>query len=100
MTVSKRQDWYRKQCALFSVRLGEWLDDNPQRKTKGRQAIVEAEQELGRNFKDDEEAYQALIAVEDMMWVAPKKAARVIFNAMRPSESYNKWLKDTQTIKE
>ena len=90
-----RQDWYRRQCSLFSVRLGEWLEANPGRMTKARKAIVETEQELGRNFKNDEEAFQALLAVDEVIWSGPPKAGRVIFKSMRPSESFNKWLRDT-----
>ena len=87
-----KQDCYRKQCALFSVRLGEWLDANPGRMTKARKTILEAEQELSRNFRNDEEAYQALLAVEEVAWSAPASAGRVIVKAMRPSESYNEFL--------
>ena len=87
-----RQDWYRRQCSLFAVRLGEWLDDHPKRMTKARKIIVEAEQELSRNFKNDEQAYQALLAVEEVAWSAPASAGRVIVKAMRPSESYNEFM--------
>ena len=87
-----KQDWYRKQCALFAVRLGEWLDSHPGRMTKARKTILEAERELARNFKNDEQAYQALIAVEEVAWSAPAKAGKVIVKAMRPSESYKEFL--------
>ena len=90
--MTDRQDWYRKQCALFSVRLGEWLDANPGRMTKARKTILEAEKELSRNFRNDEQAYQALLAVEEVAWSAPAKAGKVIVKAMRPSESYNEFL--------
>jgi len=87
-----KQDWYRRQCGLFAVRLGEWLDANPGRMTKARKIILEAEQELSRNFKNEEQAYQALLAVEEVAWSAPAKAGRVIIWALRPSESYNEFL--------
>lgn len=96
--LDKRQDWYRKQCALFSVRLGEWLDDNPGRMTKARKAILKAHDELARNFKDDNEAYLALVDVDDMAFEAPRSAGRVILKAMRPSESYNKWIVNNWSI--
>jgi len=90
-----RQDWYRKQCALFSVRLGEWLDANPGRMTKARRIIIDAQRELGRNFKNDEQGYQALLAIDELIFSSPPAAAKVLFKAMRPSESFNKWLRDT-----
>ena len=90
--MTNRQDWYRMQCALFNVRLGEWLEANPGRMTKARKVIVEAERELGRRFSNDEAAYQALLAIDEVIWSAPEKAGRVILRAMRPSESYNKFL--------
>jgi len=87
-----KQDWYRKQCNLFAYRLAEWLDANPGRMTKARKTILEAERELSRNFKNDEQAYQALLAVEEVAWSAPAKAGKVIVKALRPSESYNEFL--------
>jgi len=93
--MTNRRDWYRAQCALFSARLGEWLEENPGRMTRSRKTILEAEKELGRNFRNDEEAYQSLIAIEEVIWSGSPKAGRVIFKSMRPSESFNKWLRDT-----
>ena len=93
-----RQDWYRKQCALFSVRLGEWLEANPGRMTKARRIIVDAERELSRNFKNDEQAFQALLAIDELIFCSPTAAAKVLFKATRPSESYNKWLRETAPI--
>jgi len=92
MSNMVNQKWYRAQCALFSVRLGEWLESNPGRLTKARRIIIEAEKELGRNYKNEEEAYQSLLAVEEVAWCAPPKAGKVIVKAMRPSESYNEFL--------
>jgi hypothetical protein len=60
--------------------------------TKARKIIIGCEQELGRRFGNDEEAYQALLFVDEVIWSAPPKAGRVILKAMRPSESYNKFL--------
>lgn len=98
--MDKRDYWYRKQCALYAVRLGEWLDDRPSRMTKTRKVVMAAETELARNFKNDKEAYEALIAVEEMAWNAPTAAFKVIHKAIRPSESFNKWLQDTHKIDE
>ena len=90
--MTNRQDWYRRQCALFSVRLGEWLEANPGRMTTSRKVILEAENRLSRRFSNDEEAYHALIEIDEVIWSAPEKAGRVILKAMRPSESYAKFL--------
>ena len=91
MINGRNSKWYRRQCSLYSVRLGEWLMANHGRLTKARKAIVEAEKELARNFKNEEEAYQALLAVEEMAWSAPVSAFKVIHKAIRPSEKFNEF---------
>lgn len=69
--------------------------NNPGRMTKARRIITDAQWELDRNFKNDEEAYQALLAIDELIFSAPPAAAKVLFKATRPSESFNKWLRDT-----
>ncbi len=91
MAFMKNSKWYRNQCALYSVRLGEWLSENPGRMTKARKIITEAERELGRNLRNEEEAYQALLAVEEIAWSAPVSAFKVIHKAIRPSERFNEF---------
>ncbi len=90
--MTNRNDWYRMQCSLYATRLGEWLLANSGRKTKSRTIIQQCEIELGRYLRSEEEAYQALLAVEEVAWSAPEKAGRVIVKAMRPSESYTEFL--------
>ena len=46
--------------------------------------------------KNEEEAYQSLLAVEEVAWCAPTKASKVIVKAMRPSESSNEFLNRPQ----
>ena len=87
MSLQERKrnlNWYRNQCALYSVRLGEWLDANPGRATKARKTLVEAGEILGRRFSGERDAYDALLEVEELAWNAPKAAFKVIHKAIRP----------------
>ena len=93
MTFMKNTKWYRRQVGLYAVRLGEYLEDNPGRLTKARKVIIEAERELARHFKNDEDAYQALLAVEEIAFSAPESAARVIHKATRPFEGFSEYWK-------
>ena len=93
MAFMKNSKWYRRQCMLYSVRLGEWLSANPGRMTKSRKIITEAERELGEFHRSEEEAYQSLLAVEELAWSAPVSAFKVIHKAIRPSEKFNEFWK-------
>ena len=52
---------------------------------------MEAKNELSRHFTNDEDAYQALLAVEEIAFSAPESAARVIHKATRPFEGFSEY---------
>ena len=91
MINGRNSKWYRRQCGLYATRLGEWLLANPGRKSKGRTIIQQCEIELGRHLRNEEEAYQALLAVEEIAWSAPVSAFKVIHKAILPSEKFNEF---------
>ena len=93
MINGRNSKWYRRQCGLYATRLGEWLEAHPGRKSKGRTIIQQCEIELGRHLKNEEVAYEALRAVEEIAFSAPESAARVIHKATRPSEKFNDFWK-------
>jgi|TARA_Y100000310_G_C20008337_1_gene501741 hypothetical protein len=87
-----RQNWYRKQASLFAQRLTEYLEATPGRMTKARKAILNSQEILSQNFRNEEVARWAISETERLAWQAPEKACRVIVKALRPSESYNEFL--------
>ena len=91
MINGRNSHWYRRQVGLYAVRLGEYLEDNPGRLTKARRVIIEAEKELSRYLRNEEEAYEALRAVEEIAFSAPESAARVIHKATRPFEGFSEY---------
>ena len=93
MTFMKNSKYYRRQCDLYATRLGEWLNDNPGRKTKSRMAIATAYGALSAVKLNEEEAYEAMRAVDEIFVTAPDSAARVIHKATRQSEKFNEFWK-------
>ena len=94
MINGRDSKWYRRQCGLYATRLGEWLEANRGgRKTKARMAIATAYGALDAVKLNEEEAYEALRAVEEIAFSAPESAARVIHKATRPSEKFNEFWK-------
>ena len=93
MSFMRNSKYYRRQCALYSVRLGEWLEANPGRKTKSRMAIATAYGALSAVKLNEDEAYESIRAVDEIAFSAPESAARVIHKATRPSEKFNEFWK-------
>ena len=91
MINGRNSKWYRRQCDLYATRLGEWLNEHPGRKTKARTIIMQCEIELGRNLRNEDKAYEAIRAVDEIAFSAPEAAARVIHKATRPSEKFNEF---------
>lgn len=78
--------WYYKQATLGSVRINEWLQANPGRMTKNRQALVDVAALLGQpaNRKEDN-AHSALMQAEDIAWDMPPKFQAVVRKAIGSS---------------
>ena len=80
--LKRREKWYRYQCSLYSVRLDEWLEAHPGRRTKARTSIEHAAEHLGKFWKTEEQAHAALVAIEEFAFDAPPAAQKVIRRAM------------------
>jgi hypothetical protein len=80
---------------LYAQRLTEYLDENPGRATKARLAIVETLRLLDQKFSHERNAREAIAEAERMGWHAPITAAKVIAKALRPSESFQDFLRKT-----
>ena len=94
MINGRNSKWYRRQCDLYATRLGEWLEANRGgRKSKARMAIATAYGALDAVKLNEEEAYQAILAVEEIAFSAPESAARVIHKATRPFEGFSEYWK-------
>ena len=93
MSFMRNSKYYRRQCALYAVRLGEWLEATPGRKTKARMAIATAYGALSAVKLNEDEAYESIRAVDEIAFSAPESAARVIHKATRPSEKFNEFWK-------
>ncbi len=80
--MDKNSEWYRNQCSRYAERLNEWLTKHPGRVTKSRKTIIACKLHLSGKFRNDADAHEALMAVEEVAFCAPAAAKRVISKAI------------------